>query len=65
MSRQDQLKQLFNVMLQNYTNRKVYHPEVAALFHVEGFVAQNKRSSNFDELLQMEIEDCSRPLAME
>jgi hypothetical protein len=64
MSRQDQLKQLFNVMLEIYTNRKDSHPEVAAQFHVEGFVAQNKRDSQFDELLKMEIEDCSRSLVM-
>ena len=64
MSRTENLKRLFNVMLEIYTNRKDSHPAVAAQFHVEGFVAQNKRDTYFDSLLEMEIEDCSRSLVI-
>ncbi len=65
MNRQEQLKKLYDVMLAIYTERNQYHPEVAAQFHVEGFVAQNRHNEKwFDELLQMEIEDCSRALVV-
>jgi hypothetical protein len=51
-------------MLEIYKNRKDSHPAVAAQFHVEGFVAQHKRDTYFDSLLEMEIEDCSRSLVI-
>lgn len=63
MNRQEQLTKLHNIMLAIYIGRKDSHPEIAAQYHVEGFVAQNKNNQKwFDDLLQMEIEDCSRSL---
>jgi len=63
MNREEQLKTLYEVILAIYTERKDSHPEVAAQFHVERFVAQNRHDQKwFDDLLQMEIEDCSRAL---
>jgi hypothetical protein len=63
MNREEQLKKLYEVILAIYTERKDSHPEVAAQFHVERFVAQNRHDQKwFDDLLQMEIEDCSRAL---
>ena len=64
MTRTENLKRLFNVMLEIYTNRKDSHPSVAAQFHVEGFVTDHKRDAYFDSLLEMEIEDCSRSLVI-
>ena len=62
-TRQEQIAKLYNIMLTIYTQRNDSHPEVAAQFHVDHFVAQNRRNEKwFDELLQMEIEDCSRAL---
>ena len=64
MSRNEKLKELFGVMLEIYRSRNESHPEVAAQFHVEAFVASNKNDQKwFDSLLEMEIEDCSRALA--
>lgn len=60
--RKEQLEKLYNVILEIYTDRNDSHPEIAAKFHVEGFVATNKNDKWFDDLLQMEIEDCSRAL---
>jgi hypothetical protein len=62
MSRDENLKRLFNIILEIYTTRRDSHPAVAAQFHVEGFVAQHKGDVYFDSLLEMEIEDCSRSL---
>ena len=62
ITREENLKRLFNVMLAIYTSRNDSHPSVAAQFHVEGFIAANKRDGYFDSLLEMEIEDCSRSL---
>ena len=62
MDRIQQLKTLFGVLVQTNTNRKVGYPEVAAQFHIDWFVQQFKKSEYFDQLLQDEIEDCSRCL---
>lgn len=61
-TRTAQLAKLFSIMETIYTERKDPHPKVAAQFHVEGFVAMHKNSQYFDQLLQEEIEDCSRSL---
>lgn len=61
-SRSEKLKNLFEVIKAIYTASKDPHPEVAAQFHVEGFVSRHKHDKYFDDILQMEIEDCSRGL---
>jgi hypothetical protein len=63
IDRQAQLKKLYEVILAIYTKRKDSHPEVAAKFHVDHFLARSKGDPYFDDVLQMEIEDCSRALA--
>lgn len=64
-SRQEQLKKLYEVMLAIYKGRNDSHPEVAAQFHVDGFVAQHRHDEKwFDSILEMEIEDCSRALVV-
>jgi hypothetical protein len=60
--RNAKLKTLFDVIQAIYVSRKDSHPDVAARFHVEGFVASHKNDKYFDQLLQEEIEDCSRAL---
>ena len=63
-TREQNLKRLYEIIFAIYTQDKFSRPDIAAQFHVEGFVAQNRHatSSNFDKLLEMEIEDCSRAL---
>lgn len=61
MNRTQQLKKLFEILVDIHTARNNMHPKVAAQFHVEGFVARHKNDKYFDQLLQEEIEDCSRP----
>ena len=62
-TREENLKRLYNVIFAIYTQDNFHRPDIAAQFHVEGFVAQNKHDSrHFDELLEMEIADCSRAL---
>ena len=60
MNRTQQLKTLFDILVAIHTGRNDSHPQVAAQFHVEGFVARHKNDKYFDQLLQEEIEDCSR-----
>jgi hypothetical protein len=62
MTRAGQLKKLFDILVDINTSRGVNYPCVAAQFHVEGFVATHKNDKHFDQLLEMEIEDCSRAL---
>lgn len=58
-----QIKKLYEVIFSIYQQRNNPHPEVAAQFHVEDFMGRHKNDRFFDDVLQMEIEDCSRALA--
>lgn len=62
-TRTEQLQKLLSVVEAIYVARKDSHPKVAAQFHVDLFVSRNRNDKYFDDLLQMEIEDCSRTLA--
>lgn len=62
-SRKAQIKKLYEVIFSIYQQRNDPHPEVAAQFHVEHFIGRHKEDRFLDDLLQMEIEDCSRALA--
>jgi hypothetical protein len=63
MNREAQIKKLHNIMLSIYTQRQDYRPEVAAQFYVEGFCSQFRDDPYFDDVLNMQIEDCSRALS--
>ena len=62
-SRTAQIEKLYKVIFSIYQQRNDPHPEVAAQFHVEDFIGRHKEDRFLDDLLQMEIEDCSRALA--
>jgi hypothetical protein len=62
-SREAQIQKLFEVVASIYQQRNDPHPEVAAQFHVDHFMGRHKEDRFLDDLLQMEIEDCSRALA--
>ena len=64
MTTKAKLKNLFDIIKEKYTLRNDYHPEVAAQFHVEGFLSSNRSCTpeQLDELLDMEIEDCQKGL---
>lgn len=59
---QEKIKELYEVLLSVYQKQNHHRPEVSAQFHVDGFMAKHKDDPYFDDVLQMEIEDCSRPL---
>ena len=63
MNREQQIRKLFEIMRDIYTQRHDSHPTVAAQFHVDLFISKHKHDKYFDDLLQMEIEDCSRAIA--
>ena len=62
MNRTEQLKALFDVLVAVHAGRGNMYPQVSAQFHVDWFVSTNKNDKHFDQLLQYEIEDCSRAL---
>ena len=62
-SRKAQIKKLYEVIFSIYQQRNDPNPAVAAQFHVEHFISRHKEDRFLDDLLQMEIEDCSRALA--
>ena len=62
-SRKAQIKKLYEVIFSIYQQRNDPYPAVAAQFHVEHFIGRHKEDRFLDDLLQMEIEDCSRALA--
>lgn len=62
MEHQEKLKELYNVLLSVYRKLDHYRPEVSAQFHVDHFMARHKDDPYLVDVLQMEIEDCSRSL---
>lgn len=64
MNTQQKLQNLFDILVAIHSGRKNMHPQVAAQFHVEGFLSAHKNNKYFDQLLNEEIEDCSRALPL-
>lgn len=62
IDRQTQLKKLYDVIHAIAVSRNQDRPDIVAQFHVDAFMARHKNDRYFDDVLQMEIEDCSRAL---